>query len=253
MFGIKIKITKFTDDWQPGWVECEFTDVFGKLHVFNEKVPIVTEEYLDQESIYPQNGFIACEIVERRIVDNLEIVKVNTELPWHIESNAGETMFEILPEQLVEFQHTPVSIEQNFIPFGENMVAIDYHLQNLYDAFNSRDIETVLSLMADDVQWANGMEGGYVFGRDDVREYWCRQFAIFNPQLEILESNTEENKSSVKLRQIVRDLDGNVLDDKTVEHVFTFDENGLIKNFEIGNFTKPFAENQNFQKLKSNS
>jgi len=37
MFGIKVKITKFVDDWQPGWVECEFTDGFGKLHIFNEK------------------------------------------------------------------------------------------------------------------------------------------------------------------------------------------------------------------------
>lgn len=114
-------------------------------------------------------------------------------------------------------------------------------LQNLYDAFNKRDIETVLMMMAEDVKWANGLEGGYVFGRENVREYWRRQFEIINPQLEILESKTEKNKSIVKLRQTVKDLAGNILDDKTVEHIFTF-EDGLIKFFEIGNFTKPFTE-----------
>lgn len=128
------------------------------------------------------------------------------------------------------------------------MIAIDYHLQNIYDAFNKRDIETVISMMADDVKWANGMEGGYVFGRDNVRDYWRRQFEMFSPQLEILEIKTDDAQSVIKLRQIVRDLDGNLLDDKTVEHVFTFDENGLITLFEIGNFTKPWLENENFQK-----
>lgn len=127
------------------------------------------------------------------------------------------------------------------------------YLQNLYDAFNKRDVETVLSMMDENVKWANGMEGGFVDGRDNVREYWRRQFEMFNPQLEILESKSDKNQSVVKLRQIVRDLSGNLLDDKTVEHVFTFDENGLIKLFEIGNFTKPWTENENFQKLKNNS
>lgn len=123
-------------------------------------------------------------------------------------------------------------------------------LQNLYAAFNRRDVEAVISMMAEDVKWANGMEGGFVYGRDEVREYWRRQFEMFNPQLEILESETDGDKATVELRQIVRDLAGNVLDDKTVEHIFTL-ENGLIKIFEIGNFTKPWTENENFQKANS--
>jgi len=122
--------------------------------------------------------------------------------------------------------------------------------ENIYDAFNRREIETVLSVMADDVKWANGMEGGFVFGRDNVREYWRKQFEIIKPQLEILEFETGERRTVAKLRQIVRDLSGNLLDDKIVEHIFTF-ENGLIKTFEIGNFTKPLTDNENFQKLKN--
>lgn len=127
------------------------------------------------------------------------------------------------------------------------------NLRDLYDAFNRRDVEAVLAMMADDVKWANGMEGGFVDGRDNVREYWRRQFEMFNPQLEILESKTDESRSVVKLRQIVRDLSGNLLDDKTVEHIFTFDENGLIKLFEIGDSIKPWMEKENFQNLKNAS
>ena len=44
-------------------------------------------------------------------------------------------------------------------------------LQNLYDAFNKREIETIIALMRSDVKWANGVEGDFVHGRDAVREY----------------------------------------------------------------------------------
>ena len=125
-------------------------------------------------------------------------------------------------------------------------------LQNLYDAFNKREIEIVLSLMDENVKWANGMEGGFVFGRENVREYWRKQFELINPQLEPFSFKTDaENRDVVTLRQIVKDLNGNLLIDKTVEHIFTV-ENGLIKMFEIGDFTEPFMENANFQSLKNN-
>jgi ketosteroid isomerase-like protein len=105
---------------------------------------------------------------------------------------------------------------------------------NLYDAFNRRDIEIVLSMMTEDVKWANGMEGGFVYGRENVREYWRRQFEVINPQLQILNIESDsDNRVVVSVHQIVKDLDGNLLADKTVKQIFTFD-GGLIKTFEIG-------------------
>ncbi len=47
-------------------------------------------------------------------------------------------------------------------------------LRRAYAAFNARDIEVVLSLMYQDVEWPNGMEGEYVYGHDGVRAYWTR-------------------------------------------------------------------------------
>lgn len=48
-------------------------------------------------------------------------------------------------------------------------------LKRIYDRFNARDIDGVLAALADDVAWANAMDGGHVHGREAVREYWTRQ------------------------------------------------------------------------------
>jgi hypothetical protein len=64
-------------------------------------------------------------------------------------------------------------------------------LQHLYDAFNKREIETIVSSMRPDVKWANGLEGGFVYGRDAVREYWTNQFKSI--RVETLKFETDEN------------------------------------------------------------
>lgn len=107
-------------------------------------------------------------------------------------------------------------------------------LQNLYDAFNKREIETIISLMRPDVKWTNGLEGGFVYGRDQVREYWTNQFKDIQPELEPLKFETDENdRNIVTVHQIIKDLQGNVLADATVQQIFTV-EDGLISLYEIG-------------------
>ena len=107
-------------------------------------------------------------------------------------------------------------------------------LQNLYDAFNKREIETIISSMQPDVKWANGLEGGFVYGRDRVREYWTNQFKDIQPELETLKFETDENnRNIVTVHQIIKDLQGNLLADATVQQIFTI-EGGLISLYEIG-------------------
>lgn len=114
------------------------------------------------------------------------------------------------------------------------MSANQEFLQNLYDAFNRREIETIISKMRSDVKWANGLEGGFVYGRDAVREYWTTQFKNIQPELKILKFETDENnRDVVTVHQIVKDLQGNVLADATIHQIFTI-ENGLISLYEIG-------------------
>lgn len=106
-------------------------------------------------------------------------------------------------------------------------------LRRVYALFNNRDIESVLAAMHPDVVWANGMEGGHVHGRDEVRSYWKRQWAIIDPRVEPVEiSPTGNGEVFVKAHQVVRDLDADLLADKLVTHVFQM-RNGLIQRFDI--------------------
>lgn len=64
------------------------------------------------------------------------------------------------------------------------MVEHEVVLRRAYRAFNARDIDAAVALMHRDVDWANGLEGGRVLGRDAVREYWARQFETIDPRVE---------------------------------------------------------------------
>ena len=106
-------------------------------------------------------------------------------------------------------------------------------LKRVYDQFNARDIEAVLAAMHEDVIWANGMEGGHVHGRDGVRRYWTRQWAMMDPHVEPVQlTDGPEGEVVVEVRQVVHDLEGKLLADKTVTHVFRI-ANGLINRFDI--------------------
>jgi hypothetical protein len=106
-------------------------------------------------------------------------------------------------------------------------------LKRVYDRFNARDMETVLASMHEDVIWANGMEGGHVHGRDGVRNYWTRQWAMIDPHVEPVSfSSGLDGELVVEVHQTVRDLQGNILADQMVGHIFRL-ESGLIKHFDI--------------------
>src|SRR6266540_3570885 len=101
-------------------------------------------------------------------------------------------------------------------------------LTDLYAAFNARDIDRCLAGMCPDVTWANGMEGGSVHGHAGVRDYWTRQWKLVNPRVDPQGFHSDGNKFTVDVHQVVRDIDGSVIVDQMVKHVFTI-ERGLVK------------------------
>ena len=102
-----------------------------------------------------------------------------------------------------------------------------------YAAFNARDIDTVLSVLHPDVDWENGMEGGRISGRDAVREYWERQFTLIDGHVEPEAfEELRDGGVSVTVHQRVRDLEGNLLSEGQVHHVYEF-AGGLITRMEI--------------------
>jgi hypothetical protein len=110
----------------------------------------------------------------------------------------------------------------------ESKVAV---LRKTYEAFNARNIDGALAAMQPDVEWPNGMEGGTVHGRAGVREYWTPR--IIDPHVEPVSFNVDATgRVVVGVHQVVRDLNGNTLLDRMVEHVYSI-EDGLIRNMEI--------------------
>jgi nuclear transport factor 2 (NTF2) superfamily protein len=102
-----------------------------------------------------------------------------------------------------------------------------------YAAFNARDLARALAAMHPDVDWPNGMEGGYVHGRDGIRDYWTRQWAQIDPHVEPTRINPDETgRIVVDVHQVVRDLSGHLVADRMVQHVYSMDK-GLIKHMEI--------------------
>ena len=105
--------------------------------------------------------------------------------------------------------------------------------QELYKNFNDRKIDLVISKMTGDVKWANGMDGGYVHGHDAVKDYWTRQFTMVSSKVSPLEIEAGKDIVKIKVHQVVHDLNGNLLADELVYHLFHLQEN-KIAVFEIG-------------------
>lgn len=114
-------------------------------------------------------------------------------------------------------------------------------IERIYRSFNTRDIDDVLAALSDDVAWANGMDGGHVHGREAVRDYWTRQWAIVSPHVEpVAVRQGEDGVVTVEVIQTVFDLDGRPLAgqahglaDRTVTHIFHL-AGGRIVRFDIG-------------------
>lgn len=111
-----------------------------------------------------------------------------------------------------------------------------------YLAFNRRDIDGALALMSETVDWPKASEGGRVVGKEEIRAYWTRQWAEFDPRVEPVEIiDRAESGIEAKVHQVVKTPQGEVLSDQMVIHVFTM-ANGLIERMEIANSQPAFGK-----------
>ena len=107
-------------------------------------------------------------------------------------------------------------------------------IEQAYSAFNRRDIDSALALMTEDVSWPKASEGGKIIGKEEIRAYWTRQWGEFDPRVEPLEITESGNgKVRVRVHQLVKSLQGDVLSDSEVLHVFTL-RSDLIAAMDLG-------------------
>jgi nuclear transport factor 2 (NTF2) superfamily protein len=113
-------------------------------------------------------------------------------------------------------------------------VETEQRLRALYAAFNAREIDAVLDALAEDVDWPNAWEGGRLRGRAAVRDYWTRQWAEIDGQVEPVEFATRpDGRVAIEIDQTVRDLNGTLLSEGRVRHVYAFAEAGLVTSMEV--------------------
>ena len=87
--------------------------------------------------------------------------------------------------------------------------------------------------MAPDVDWPNGMEGGRERGKAAVRDYWQRQFRLIDSRVEPKSFETDsEGRVVVEVHQRVHDLDGELIAEETVHHIYTL-RDGLVSRMDI--------------------
>jgi ketosteroid isomerase-like protein len=102
-------------------------------------------------------------------------------------------------------------------------------IRDLYAAFNARDIEAVIAHLDPDVDWPNAWEGGRLHGHEAVREYWTRQFAAIDGRVEPQEVVADGERVVVTVHQTVRDLDGQLQDDRVVTHTYTIRDDKIVR------------------------
>src|SRR5215207_8343468 len=94
-------------------------------------------------------------------------------------------------------------------------------LRRAYAAFNARDIDAVLAVLHPAVDWPNPLEGTRLHGHAAVRDYWTRQFTMIDGRVEPRAfSLAPDGRIVVDVLQTVRDLDGAVLSEGIVQHVY---------------------------------
>jgi ketosteroid isomerase-like protein len=106
-------------------------------------------------------------------------------------------------------------------------------IKHAYTSFNARDVDAILRVMDPNVKWPRAWVGDYANGHDEVRAYWERQWKEIDPKVTPVGFRERENGTlEVEVDQLVKDLEGNVLFDGKVRHVYLI-VRGIIQRMDI--------------------
>jgi hypothetical protein len=115
----------------------------------------------------------------------------------------------------------------------EGLIDAEVLIRRAYAAFNARDVDGALATMRDDVDWPNAIEGSRVVGHDAVRAYWTGQFQELDPRVEPVGfRKLEDGRAAMDVAQTVRSLEGEVISQGPVVHVYTL-RDGLVARMDI--------------------
>jgi hypothetical protein len=95
---LEVDIIEYTQSNFPGWVLCKVIDSTGQIHYFEEKVPIVSIENINKDTILPQKGYVRGKIINR----NNGIICFSTLKPDGVETKEGVSIFYVYENQIIK-------------------------------------------------------------------------------------------------------------------------------------------------------
>ena len=102
----------------------------------------------------------------------------------------------------------------------------------IYELFNLRQDAGAVRFLHPQVEWPTGSDGGYVRGRNAVRDLWRRQWKSIDPEITPMAVVVGGDQVFVRVREVIRDLEGKLISDSLLEHVYHL-RDGLFDRMEI--------------------
>ena len=95
-------------------------------------------------------------------------------------------------------------------------------LHRAYKLFNDRDVDALLSMMTDDVEWPDVTNGVVLHGKEALRLYWEGQFMATDPRVRPIAFIPAGDDLVAVVTQRNLDHQGQVLMPTLVFHRYTF-------------------------------
>lgn len=97
MSSVIVTVTRIIETTgYPLWVECKLIDAYGNEHIFRDKMPIFLKNDVS-ESDLPADGEIRCTVLSHK----KDILRIDTSAPDDVESQNGETIFDVYENQIL--------------------------------------------------------------------------------------------------------------------------------------------------------
>lgn len=104
-------------------------------------------------------------------------------------------------------------------------------LSDAYAAYNSRDLDRLLTAVTEDVDWPDG--AARLHGKDALRRFWLEQWTRLRTHDEpVAFEEVGRDVVRVRIDQVVRDLDGRTVSRGSFRHTFRL-RDGRITRLDI--------------------
>lgn len=105
-------------------------------------------------------------------------------------------------------------------------------LRTAYAAYNRQDLDPLLAMVSDDVDWPDSA-GGRLNGRAALREYWREQWTRTRTHDEpVAITHRGDGRVVARIDQVVRSLDGQVVSAGAFDHIHLV-AGGLLRRLDI--------------------